>query len=84
MKFFVAQTSITRFFSSIFEKLNIFANYKPIILIFVMNLPLVFIYKFYKKETQIKPPGESREQYLGVVRQGTLKFKFNVRNHRNF
>ena len=43
-----------------------------------MNLPLVFINKFYQKETQIQPPGEPREQHLGEVRQGTLKLKFNI------
>ena len=49
-----------------------------------MNLPLVFIYKFYQKEIQMFQPGEPREQHLGEVRQGTLKFKFNISNPRMF
>ena len=53
-------------------------------LIFTVNLPLVFIYKFYQKEIKIKDQEESQEQHLGEVRQGTLKLKFNVRNLRNF
>ena len=40
-----------------------------------MNLPVVFIYKFYEKEIQIQQPGETREQHLGKVRQGTLNLK---------
>ena len=46
-----------------------------------MNLPLVFIYKFYQNEIQIQQPGKPREQHLG---EGTLKFKLDVRNRRNF
>ena len=72
--FFVAKTSIF----SIVEKLNISAIHISIILMFSVNLPLVFIYKFDPKE--IKP----REQQLVIVRQGTYTLKFNVRNHRNF
>ena len=48
-------------FFSIAEKFNIPAIYKSIILIFLVNLPLVFIYKFYNKDIQIQPPGEPRE-----------------------
>ena len=43
--FFVAQT-----FFFIVEKFNISAIYQPIILIFSLNLPLVFIYEFYQKK----------------------------------
>ena len=46
-----------------------------------MNLPLVFIYKFYQNEIQIQQPGKPREQHLG---EGTLKFKLDARNRRNF
>ena len=77
MKLFVAQTSIIRFFF-------ISAIYKSILLIFSLNLPLVFIYKFYQKEIKILLPGEPREQHIGKVRQGTLKLKFNISNHHNF
>ena len=66
------------------EKLNISATYKSIIQFFSGNLPLVFIYKFYKKEIQIQPPREPREQHLGEIRQETLKLKFNISNHHNF
>ena len=44
--------------------------YKSIIIIFLVNLPLVYIYKFRKKEIQLQPPGEPREHRLGEVRQG--------------
>ena len=40
-------------FASIGVKLNIFAIYKSIILIFSVNLPLVFINKSYQKDIQI-------------------------------
>ena len=60
------------------ENLHTSANYKSIILIFEVNLPLVFIYKFYQEEIQIQPPGEPRGQYLGEVRQGALKLIFNT------
>ena len=43
-----------------------------------MNLPLVFIYKFYQKEIQIQP-GDPLEQHLGEVRQGVLKLKINIK-----
>ena len=36
---------------------------------FSVNFPLVFIYIL---------------EHLGKVRQGTLKLKFNISNHRNF
>ena len=52
------------------------------ILIFSMNLPFLFIYKCYQKEIQVLLPGAPREQHL--VLHGTLKLKFNIRNHRNF
>ena len=42
---------------------------------FTMNLLLVFIYKFLKKEIQIQQPGEPWEQHLDEVWEGTLKFK---------
>ena len=46
----------------IVEKLNISTIYESIILIFFsVNLPLVFIYKFYLKEIKIYSPGEPRE-----------------------
>ena len=67
------ETSITRFLLFFFffffypkvEKLNISANYKAIILIYSVNLPMIFIYKFCKKEIQIKPPGH----HIGEIRQ---------------
>ena len=82
MTFFEAQTSITFYFLQ-WLKSHISAIYKLIILIFLVNLPLVFIYKFYMKEIQIQQlPGEPWEQHLGEVRQGTLKF--NISNHHIF
>ena len=48
------------------------------ILIFSVNLPLVYIYKFRKKETKIQPPGEPREHRLGEALQGTSKSKFYI------
>ena len=44
----------------------------------------MFIYKFKKKEIKILQPGEPQEQHLGEVRQGALKLKLNISNHRNF
>ena len=73
---------ISNFFFSMVEW-NTSAIYKSIILNFSVYLPLVFIYKFYEKEIQIQQPGTPREQHVGVVRQGTLKLKFNISNHRN-
>ena len=59
MKLFVAQTPITRLFS-IVEKLNISFIYKSIILIFLVNLPVIF----FRKENLIQPPGEPRQLNL--------------------
>ena len=55
-------------FSSIFVKLDISIISEAIILIVLVNLPMVNIYKFYKKETLVQPPWEPREQHLGGVR----------------
>ena len=55
------------FFFKKFKKLNISLIYKAII-IFSVNLPMVNIYKFCKKDILIQPPGEPREQHLGDVR----------------
>jgi len=49
-----------------------------------VNLSLVSIYKFDKKEIKIQPPGEPRKQHLGEVRQGMLNLKLNISNHRYF
>ena len=38
-----------------------------------VNLPMVNIYKFCKREILIQPPGESREQHLGNVRPQKFK-----------
>ena len=40
---------------------------------FALNLPMLFIYKFRKKELQLHPPGEPR---LCEVLQGRSKSKF--------
>ena len=45
---------------------------------FSVNLPLVFTYKFRKKEIQLQPPEEPREHRLGEVLQGRSKSKFNI------
>ena len=60
--------------------LNISAIYKSIIIIFSVNFPLVFIYKFRKDffKNQIQPLGEPREHRLGEVLQGRSKLKFNI------
>ena len=50
MKFCVAQTSRTRSFSSIYVKLNISVISEATILIFLVNLPMVNIYKFNIKK----------------------------------
>ena len=59
-KSFVAQTSIAHFlffsFYSKVEKLIILANYKAIILIFLVNFSMGFICNFRKKKLQIQPP----------------------------
>ena len=49
---------------SIVEMVNISAIYKLIILTFSVNLPVIFIYKFWRKESLIQPPGEPRELNL--------------------
>ena len=49
------------------EKLHISVIYESIILIFLVNLPLIFIYKLFKKVVQIKPPGEPQEQHPDKV-----------------
>ena len=59
------------FFGSCYFNFNFFA---------VSQKYASYFYKFYKKEIQILQPGESQEQYLVEVQQGTLK----LRNHRNF
>jgi hypothetical protein len=41
-------------------------------ILFLVNLPMVNIYKFYKKKILIQPPGEPREQHIGDVRQKRL------------
>ena len=58
-------------FSSIIVKFNISVVSKATILIFLVNLPMVNIYKFHKKEFFIQPPEnwELREQHLGDVWQ---------------
>ena len=80
MKFFVAQTSITRFFFNCGK-----VKYLRHLLI---NHHTFFtessLYILYLQIVSKRNSGESQEQHLGVVRQGTLKFKFNVRNHLNF
>ena len=43
-----------------------------------MNLPLVFIYNFCKKEIEIQPPGDPLEHRLGKVLQGKNKSKLNI------
>ena len=62
MKFFVSQTSRTRFFLQLFNIIS-----EATILIFLVNLPMVNIYKFYKTRILIQLPGEPREQYLSDV-----------------
>ena len=54
------------FFFPKLQKLNISAIYKTVILIFSVNLPMVFNYKFYK--IVIQPPGEPREHHIGQVK----------------
>ena len=64
---------------------KIFRNsiYKSIILTFSVNLPLVFSLSFIRKNFKSNHQ-EILEQHRGEVRQGTLKLKFNISNHRNF
>ena len=64
MNFFVAQTSIT--FFSMFEKLNTSTIYKSIILIFSVNLPLVFFYKIYEKEIQTRREPRELKGHLSL------------------
>ena len=67
MKNFIAQISIhTLFFVREFEKFNI-SSFINLILIFSVNLPAIFIYKFLKIEIQLQPPGDSREHGLCEV-----------------
>ena len=73
MIFCVAQTSRTRFFSSIVEKLNIAAIYKSSILIFSVSLPMVNLNKFFKREILIQLPGEPPEQHLGDIQPKKFK-----------
>ena len=58
IQFFVAQTSITRFFVAFskVEKLNIYVIYKSIIIIFSVSFG-IYLQVFFK-EIQIQPPGE--------------------------
>ena len=65
------------------EKLYISAIYKSIILIFqwiILWYLSTSIIKKFKSNHQENP----REQHLGEVRQGTLKLKIDISNHRNF
>ena len=61
-------------FSSMVEKLNLFAINESIILIFLVNLSFLSIYILLsfiiKKEIQMQPP---REQHLCEVLQGNLE-----------
>ena len=86
MKLFVAQISIARFFSSIFEKVNIFDIYESIILIFSVRIFLCYLSTNFIRKKFISNNQKNLENniYVGEVLQGMLKFKFNVRNHRNF
>ena len=74
LKIFVAQTSRTRFFSSIVEKLDISAIYKLIILIFSVNLPVISIYKFCRKEIY----SSHQENF-----EDNIQVNFN-KEHRNY
>ena len=49
-------------------KLKISLFNKAIIVIVSVNLPMVNIYEFCKKDILIQPPGKPREQHLGDVR----------------
>ena len=40
-----------------------------------MNLPIVLIYFYFRKEKKNLPPGEPRKQCLGEVLQGKSEFK---------
>ena len=52
------------FFSSTVEKLNISAIHKSMFLICSVILPVIFIYKFCKKENLIQPSAEIRKDDL--------------------
>ena len=68
--------------SSSYTKCHKRQNYQKgwytLIIIFSVNLPLVFIYKFCKKEIKLQQPGKPWEHRLGEVPQGRLKSKFNM------
>ena len=55
------------FFSSIVVKFKSYVISKETILIFLVNLPMVNIYKFYKEKMLIQPHGKPQEQHLGDV-----------------
>ena len=59
-EFFCSSNFYKPFFRKV-GKLNISVIYKSIIIFFLVNLPLVFIYKFCKKEIQLQPPEEPQE-----------------------
>ena len=48
------------------------------IIIFSLNLPLVFIFKQHFDRFKNQPPGEPQEHHLGEVLQGRSKSNFNV------
>ena len=54
-------------FSSIVVKFKSYVISKETILIFLVNLPMVNIYKFYKEKMLIQPHGKPQEQHLGDV-----------------
>ena len=47
------------------SKVKYLRHYKSIIIICSVNLSLLFIYKFCKKQIHLQPPGEPREHCLG-------------------
>ena len=51
---------------------------KATILKLLVNLPMVNIYKFYKKVFLIQLPGEPREQHLGDIRQKKVLYENNL------
>ena len=65
------ETSIACFLLSFFLSKDQKVKYLSHLLInhpyFLVNLPMVFIYKFYEKIILIRPPGELREHHLGEV-----------------
>ena len=48
------------------------------LIILSVNLPMVCIYNFCKKDIQIKPPGETQEQRIGEVRLEMSNLKFDM------